>query len=383
MRSLTPLVVNILVCPDKFKGSLSAKEVCGAVRDGLSSTHPDAIIETIPLADGGEGTCDLLTEWYGGRHIELVVNGPLFSPVKAHYGLSEDGTTAFIEMAVASGLTLLDASARDPLLTTTFGTGEMIADALSRKVSKIILGIGGSATNDAGIGMAAALGFKFLDAGGEELKPTGENLIHIRFIDSSSAHPRLKDVQVVTLCDVTNPLYGPEGAAYIYGPQKGASKAAIALLDAGLRNFRRVVHKYLKIYVDFPGAGAAGGLGAGAKVFLNASLIKGVVHFIQSTGLDEKISRADLIITGEGKIDQQTFSGKVVSEVIGLSQAAGKPVVVICGKCELPENELARHGIKKVISLVNENTSTESAIRDAAVHITRKVREEFHNIINL
>lgn len=375
--------MNILICPDKFKGSLNAKEVCRAVASGFARLNPDALIRSVPLADGGEGTCDLLTEWHNGSRIQIEVPGPLFTPLMAHYGLSKDGTTAFIEMAVASGLTLISPEHRNPLFTTTLGTGEMIADALHRGVREIILGIGGSATNDAGIGMATALGYRFYDAGGEALKPTGDNLIHIRSIDTSSVNPLLKEVNVIALCDVTNPLYGPNGAAYVYGPQKGAGPQEVQLLDAGLQNFKRVVRKFLKSSVDFPGAGAAGGLGAGARVFLNAAMEKGVSHFIKSTRLDEEVRQADLIITGEGKIDSQTFSGKVVSEVIMLAQKEGKRVVVICGKCDVSESELNTHGIMKVISLIDEATSPGSAIQHAAAHITRKVMEEYKNIVNL
>lgn len=375
--------VNILICPDKFKGSLSAKEVCNAVAAALSQMNADTRLEVVPLADGGEGTCDLLTDWYDGTKIELDVSGPLFSPVSAYYGLSGDGSTAFIEMAVASGLMLLRPEQRNPLHTTTLGTGEMIADALRRNVKKVILGIGGSATNDAGVGMAAALGFRFYDASGVLLQATGENLIHIRNIDASFADPLLRSVEFVALCDVTNPLYGPEGAAYVYGPQKGASRQEVLLLDAGLRNFRNMVHKFLKRSVDFPGAGAAGGLGAGARAFLNASMERGITHLINSTQLQNKVRDSHLIITGEGQIDNQTFSGKVVSEVLALGRKAGKPVVAICGKCAVPAQELSKHGISKVIALVDENTSPESAMKHAADHITRKIVEEYNRIVNL
>jgi len=372
--------VNILICPDKFKGSVNAKEVCNAVRNGLLAIHPDAHIESVPLADGGEGTCDLLTEWSEGSHIEIEVHGPLFSPVKARYGISRENDTAFIEMARASGLTLLKPEDRDPLLATSLGTGEMIADALDRNVKKIILGIGGSATNDAGMGMASALGYVFCDAEGEILKPIGENLIHLRYIRTDAVHPLLKSVAVTALCDVTNPLYGPDGAAHVYGPQKGAGKQAVELLDAGLRNFRRMAHKYLKTSVDFPGAGAAGGLGAGCRVFLNATMEKGVNYIIRKTGLQEKITHADLIITGEGKIDQQSFSGKVISEVIRVGRLAGKPVIAICGICEIPQEETASYGLRKVISLVDSHTTPESAIQNAQAKISERISEACKNL---
>lgn len=368
--------MNILICPDKFKGSLTAQEVCSAIANGFLRIRPDAVIESVPLADGGEGTWELLTEWYCGSKVDVQVTGPLFSPVTAQYGISEDGETAFLEMAAASGLTLIESGLRDPLLTTTVGTGELIADALKRKVKNVVLGIGGSATNDAGIGMATALGYIFCDAEGAVLAPTGENLIHIHHIRTDSVNPQLKNVRFVTLCDVTNPLFGPDGAAYVYGPQKGADKRALDLLDAGLRNFRRVVHKQLKSSVDFPGAGAAGGLGAGCKVFLNASMEKGVNYIIQNTGLQAKMHAHDLIVTGEGKIDGQTFSGKVVSEVLRLAGEAGKPVIAVCGVCELPEGETKAHGLLKVISLIDEDTPVESAMQHASRHLTKKVSVE-------
>lgn len=364
--------MKILICPDKFKGSLAAKEVCSAVERAIHELNPGAIVVSVPLADGGEGTCDLLTDWSFGSKIEREVAGPLFNTVKASYGISGDGETAFIEMAAASGLMLVKPEERNPLFTTTVGTGELIADALGRRVKKIVLGIGGSATNDAGMGMATALGYKFCDAEGIVLKPTGENLIHVRYIDASEANPLLKGIEVTALCDVTNPLLGPSGAAAVYGPQKGANPQDVEFLEAGLRNFRRVVHKFLKRSVDFPGAGAAGGLGAGASVFLNAQMVKGVSHIIHSTGLVEKIRDADLIITGEGKIDEQTFSGKVISEVLHIAGRHGKPVIAICGTSSLPRAVLERHGIKKIITLADNTTSEESAIRHAAELITKK-----------
>ena len=367
--------MKILICPDKFKASLTAKEVCDAVGAGLARLQTRFVIQSVPLADGGEGTCELLTNWHGGNQIALQVSGPLFAPVTARYGISSDGETAFIEMAEASGLSLLRQEERNPLVTTSLGTGELIADALNRGARNIVLGIGGSATNDAGIGMASALGFGFYGAGGELLKPTGENLIHIRHIAIDHRRPELAAARITALCDVTNPLYGPDGAAYVYAPQKGADKVAVELLDAGLRNFRRVAHKYLRTSVDFAGAGAAGGLGAGARVFLNATIRKGVDHIIESTGLDEKICMADVVITGEGRLDWQTFSGKVVSEVLKLAEKRGKPVIAVCGSCELTEEETLARGIARVISLVDDDTSSESAIQNAASHIARKVAE--------
>jgi glycerate kinase len=283
-------------------------------------------------------------------------------------------------MAEASGLTLLSNEERDPLVTTSLGTGELIADALTRGVRKIILGIGGSATNDAGMGMASALGFEFFGSDGEILKPTGENLIHLRYIKTEGIHPLLREVEVTALCDVTNPLYGMEGAAHVYSPQKGADKPGVELLDAGLRNFRRVVHRYLRTSVDFPGAGAAGGMGAGARVFLNASIQSGVNYMIESTGLEQKIRGADWVITGEGKIDAQTFSGKVVSRVLGFAKGSRTPVIVVCGVCELPQEEILAKGVTRVITLADGSTSRESAIQNASKFISSRIAEGLKNL---
>ena len=367
--------MTILIAPDKFKGSLTAKEVCNAVARGLRQINKSVDVEMVPLADGGEGTCDLLTDWSQGSFIHKQVHDPLFRPVSARYGLSGNGDTAFIEMATASGLMLLKDDERNPLLTTTLGTGELISDALFRKVRKVILGLGGSATVDAGIGVGAALGYRFCDADGTELKPVGENLIHIRHIQTEEAE-RLKNIEVIALCDVTNPLFGPDGAACVYGPQKGADANAIGLLDAGLRNFNRMVKKYLSVSAEFPGAGAAGGLGAGAKVFLRASIEKGIDYIVRTTALEEKIRKADFVVTGEGKIDDQTFSGKVVSEVTRLSAKAGKPVVVLCGKSDLTEAQVLERGVSRLITLVDESTSVQSAMKDAEAMIARKIAEQ-------
>jgi glycerate kinase len=366
--------LTILIAPDKFKGSLTAKEVCSAVARGLREVNENIVVETAPMADGGEGTCDLLTDLSGGSYVQKQVHDPLFRPVSARYGLSGNGDTAFIEMAAASGLMLLKDDERNPLLTTTLGTGELISDALFRKVRRVVLGLGGSATVDAGMGMAAALGYRFCDADGTDLKTAGENLIHIRHIQADQAE-RLNNIEVIALCDVTNPLFGPDGAAFVYGPQKGADGSAVALLDAGLRNFNRMVKKYLSASAEFPGAGAAGGLGAGAKVFLRASIERGIDYIVRTTALEEKIRKADLVITGEGKIDAQTFSGKVVSEVTKLSVRAGKPVVALCGKSDLTEAQVSAQGVSRLITLVDASTPVQSAMKDAEALIVRKIEQ--------
>ncbi len=365
--------MTILIAPDKFKGSLAAKGVCEAVRSGLLKLDPSLSIISVPLADGGEGTSELLTINSKGSVIDCFVSDPMFRKVNASYGISGDGTTGFIEMASASGLHLLTKEERNPLYTTTYGTGELIADAIARGVSKIILAIGGSATNDAGIGMADALGMKFMDKEGNELQPTGANLIHIHSIDDTYFLIKQKKLEVVVLCDVDNELYGPRGAAFVYGPQKGADDETVKVLDQGLRHFASVVEKELKLDVHFPGAGAAGGLGAGAKVFLNATFTRGIDFILEALNLEDQIKLADLVITGEGKMDDQTLSGKVVMGVTELAHKYHKPVLAIVGKNELSDEKIRLIYLKKVIQLVDGETSSSEAMRSTAKLITERI----------
>ncbi len=365
--------MKILVAPDKFKGSLTAIEVCGAIKSGLLQTEPGHQITAIPMADGGEGTCELLTHYFSGDTVSLDITGPDFIRIKSEYGISKDGNIAFIEMAKASGLQLLKKENRNPLFTTTIGTGELIKNALDRGVKKILLGIGGSGTNDAGIGMASALGFDFFDSNKELLKPIGENLVRLQSIGTNHIDPRIKEVEFAALCDVDNPLFGPKGAAYIYAPQKGADEKAVELLDDGLRNFEAVIQRTYNTSANFPGAGAGGGLPGGAKVFLNITIHRGMDYIIKTTELESKIQKADLIITGEGRIDQQTLSGKVVMEIGKLGMKYNKKVVAVCGKCELGNSELQKIGISEVLTLIDENTSENEAIKNAFQIIEKKI----------
>jgi glycerate kinase len=358
-------MMRILIAPDKFKDSLSAQQVCSAICEGLLKKNPELIITGIPLADGGEGTAELLTAYFGGTMVQAAVNDPLFTPIMSRYGISKNGTAAFIEMAEASGLHLLDSAHRNPMHTTTFGTGQLIADALGRGVDNIVLGIGGSATNDAGIGMAAALGYEFLDYHGNKLQPVGSALAQLHTIRERALHSRLRQVTFTTLCDVSNPLYGPDGAAFVYGPQKGASPEEVIALDGGLRNFERVVQDTYPVEVNFPGAGAAGGLGAGARVFLHATLTKGMEYMLHATKLEEKIEQTDVVITGEGKLDSQSFSGKVVGEVSALARRKGKSVIVVCGQSDLSDSELGQRGIDRVVALASPAITVTEAKRNA------------------
>lgn len=367
--------MNVLIAPDKFKGSLSAAEVCIAIERGLKRINPSIKIISVPMADGGEGTCELLTTHSKGSIVICRVSDPLFRKINASYGISGDGSTAFIEMASASGLQLLKPEERNPLITTTYGTGELIADAIKRGVKKIVLAIGGSATNDAGIGMAVALGMMFLDKDGKTLHPIGANLIHLHSIVDDNFLLNQKSIEAIVLCDVDNELFGAQGAAYVYGAQKGADDHAIQLLDLGLRNFAIVVRAQLKLNPDFPGAGAAGGLGAGAKVFLKATFSRGIEYMLNVMRLEDEIKLVDLVITGEGKMDEQTLSGKVVMGVAQLANKHRKPVIALAGMNELSNEKIQKLGLQKVISLVNENTTASEAIANASELISNRVYE--------
>lgn len=335
------------------------------------------------MADGGEGTAQLLTDQTKGKWIKCIVHDPLFRKIEAGYGISGDGTTAFIEMASASGLQLLSPTERNPLKTTTFGTGELILDSLKRNVKKIVLAIGGSATNDAGLGMAYALGYRFYNNQNRELLPVGENLEHLSRIDNTGLINLLKQTEVSVLCDVTNPLFGPDGAAHVFAPQKGAGIEAVLQLDKGLRNFSSVAKEQLNISTDFAGAGAAGGLGAGAKVFLNARLTRGIDYVIENLNVETAIREADIVITGEGKLDEQTLSGKVVAGITSIATRLNKPVIVITGKNELPEGQWKQVGISRVISLVDETTSVEMAMTQTKALIEQRITKQIRLITQL
>ena len=369
----------ILLAPDKFRGSLEASEVCQSMTEGIYQEFPTAKIVSIPLADGGEGTTRILTEQSKGQFVTTVVHDPLGRSIEAEYGISGDGTIAFIEMAAASGLNLLKSTEQNPLLTDTYGTGELILHALDSGVEKIILGIGGSATTDAGVGMAYALGFEFFDKNNELIKTNGENLSQIKYINIENVDTRLAEIEIVVACDVTNPLYGKTGAAYVYGPQKGATDLMVSQLDKGLKNISKIASEtFGKDASDVPGAGAAGGLGAGCLWFLNAKLREGVSIVMEETRIAEHIKKADLVITGEGKVDQQTLSGKVVKGLAGLCHENNVPLAVVCGTLMISPKEAKDAGIVYAVSALNRpmtllqaQAEAFSLVRDATFQLVR------------
>ncbi|WP_439556255.1 glycerate kinase [Dyadobacter sp.] len=381
--------MNILVAPDKFRGSLEADEVCNAVRAGILLAYPNANVTTVPLADGGEGTAQILTKQAGGTQIEVKVSDPLGREITASYGLSADSKVAFIEMAAASGLKLLSEKDRNPLLTTTFGTGELILDALNRGVEKIILGIGGSATTDGGNGLAAALGFRFFDQNSNMLGVNGGSLSLIDRIEIDNVDPRLNNVSIVVACDVSNPLFGTNGAAYVYGPQKGATAEMVEMLDQGLRNLASVATRIFgQDYSEVPGAGAAGGVGAGCMWFLNAELKDGVSIVIEQSNIVGLIKQADLVITGEGKIDEQTLSGKVVKGLADFCQQYQVPLAAVCGTLQITPEQTRDAGITYAVSVLDRPMNLHVAqneafrlVRDATFQLVRlffaKTRSDF------
>jgi glycerate kinase len=355
--------MTILVAPDSFKDALPSPEVCKAIGRGLQKARPEATIHLFPMADGGEGTADVLTWHLKGEQVHLMVSDPLHRPVEAHYFLSANGEVAFIEMAQASGLQLLRPEERNPLKTSTFGTGELILDALCKGVKKIFLAIGGSATNDAGMGMAAALGWQFLTENGSALAPIGENLHKVgKILPPTTTLPH-SGPSITVLCDVNNPLYGLKGAAFVYARQKGANDAAIARLDAGLQYFSNILMQYFgKDFSQAPGSGAAGGMGAGALAFLDAKLQPGIEAIMELTGFETMLKTADLVITGEGKLDGQTMHGKLIHGICKKARHYGVPVIALCGSLDATPDETKAIGLRAAFSLLRKPQSLAEAI---------------------
>ncbi len=357
--------MNILVACDSFKDALPADAVCRAIAAGLRQSHPSATIVEMPLSDGGEGLLDVLHKPLNLSFIEMTVADPLGRNVQGRYGLSPEGV-AVVEMADASGLQRLTLEERDPRATSTFGTGQQLADARSRGARRAILAIGGSATNDAGIGAASALGWSFLDAQGKPVAPTGGRLKDIAAL--AGADQPFESMEV--LCDVTNPLYGPMGAAWVYGPQKGGTPATLTELDEGLKNIAAVVARQLgKNVADMPGAGAAGGLGFGAVAFLGARLRRGIEVVMDLTGFDAAARAADLIITGEGHLDGQSAQGKLIQGLCGRSQ--GTPVIALAGKLSASPDEVRDIGLKAAACINLEERPLAEMLANTAANLEK------------
>jgi len=359
--------MKIVIAPDSFKGSLSALEVCENIEKGIKKVYEYAEVIKVPMADGGEGTVQSLVDATGGKLINLKVKDPLMRTIDAFYGILGDDITAVIEMAAASGITLLSKEERNPMQTTTYGTGELILHALDMGCRNFIIGIGGSATNDGGAGMLHALGVKLLDENGDEIGFGGGNLNKLQTIDISEIDDRLKLCTIVAACDVDNPLCGERGASVIFGPQKGADENMIMTLDNNLFNYAAMVEKYLGIpIVDCPGAGAAGGLGGGLLAFLNAKLQPGITIVIETTELEDKLKNADLVITGEGMIDYQTQYGKTPYGVAKLAKKYNIPVIAIAGGIGRDAQDLYSKGFDSIFSIVDKPMTLEESIENSA-----------------
>ena len=347
---------------DSFKGSLTATEACDAVEQGILLADKDIEVIKKPIADGGEGTVKTLVDALDGQIITLDVNNPLMQKIQGYYGIINN-KTAIIEMAVASGLTLLEENERNPLYTTTYGVGEIIKDALNRGIRDYIIAIGGSATNDGGIGMLNALGVNFFDNEGKKLEPIGENLININSIDLYGLDKMLSKANFLVACDVNNPLYGPSGAAYIYGPQKGATKDVVKYLDEGLKHFSLKTSNLLSIdNSQIPGTGAAGGLGFALLSYLRATLKPGIEIVLDYLEIEKIINNVDLIITGEGKIDSQSKMGKVLSGLGNLGIKYNRKVIAFGGTVE-KKLLLKEYGISTIIQINRKNLSLADAMK--------------------
>jgi glycerate kinase len=366
--------MKVVIAPDSFKESLSAPEVAEQVAAGFREVFPDADYALVPLADGGEGTVAAMVAATGGRIVSVSVTGPLGTRVTAFYGLTGDGQTAVIEMAAASGLELVPPGKRNPLITTSYGTGELIRAALDAGVSGIVIGIGGSATNDGGAGMLQALGMQLLDAEGVEIGFGGGALARLERIDACGLDPRLGEVIISVACDVENPLLGAKGASAVFGPQKGATPEMVGQLDASLAHYAAVIVRDLgREVTTTPGAGAAGGMGA-ALLALGGRLRPGIEIVLQAVGFEAIARDADLIITGEGRIDSQTVCGKTPHGVARIAKSLDKPVIALAGSLAADVDLVYAHGIDAVFSAVPRPCSLENALADAGANVRRTAR---------
>jgi glycerate kinase len=369
-----------LIAPDKFKGSIDSISLCTLLRKEIFLLDPMATVNIFPLADGGDGFAQIIHHYFGTDPVFASTVDPFGRSIEAKYQYSQASQTAFIEMASASGLALLSHEERDVMKASSYGTGLLIKDAIEKGAKKIILGIGGSATNDGGTGMAAALGYKFLTEGGFIIHPSGEMLSTIHSI-LPPENKLLQEIEFTVACDVKNPLYGPTGAAFVYSPQKGASPEQVITLDKGLMHLDSIFQQnFNQSVASMPGAGAAGGMGAGCMVFLNARLIPGIDYVIESIGLEQEIAKADIIITGEGGFDMQSLQGKVVGHIADLARKHGKKIHVICGECLLEESQLAELDIASVSSLVSFAPTKNEAIISPEKYIPTAVKYLLQNI---
>lgn len=367
---------KVLIATDSFKESLTCEEVAEAITAGFSESHQDVVTDFVPIADGGEGTVDALVLASKGRHVSCEVLGPLGTPITAQYGISGDGHTAFIEMASASGIAAVAPDDRNPMISTTYGTGQLIKEALDAGVTEIIIGIGGSATNDGGLGMAQALGISCCDSDGRELAFGGAELARLSKIHiPEELKKRLSTITIKVACDVENPLTGEHGASVVYGPQKGATPEQVMQLDAALIHFAHIVDTQLQVEInDLAGAGAAGGLGGGLVAFTGAVLQSGIGIILEYLQLTKRLSGADLVIVGEGTMDHQTLRGKAPVGVSRLAHSMGISVIAVVGINECDPDQLLENGIQRVYQCKKEGQTTVEAMANARQNIIDVVK---------
>lgn len=370
---------KVLLLPDSFKGTLSSMEVCQIMERSIHKYFPACQVISVPIADGGEGSVDSFLTAMGGEKVSETIHGPYFEPIEAEYGLLKGHKTAVIEMAAAAGLSLVG-DKKNPLLTTTYGTGEQIKSALEHHVDKIIVGLGGSATNDAGAGAMAALGAKFYDEQGTEFIPVGGTLKNVEKIDVSAMHPRLSETEIVAMCDIDNPMYGKQGAAAVFGPQKGADAAIVQELDLGLRHFAEIIKRDLCIDVsEVPGAGAAGAMGGAMLGFLRAKLTMGIQVILDTVQFEEIAQGADLIFTGEGKLDSQSLRGKVIIGIAKRAKAMEIPVIVVVGSADACLSDLSPLGVTAVFPTVHKVQKLEEVLHNSR----ENMEQTMDNILSL
>ena len=357
-----PRNMKILLAPDKFKGSIDSITLCRLMQQEIIASYPDAEVESFPMADGGDGYAAIVKHYFNTSDAQVLTVDPLGRQIKATYQISKETSTAYIEMAAASGFALLAPHELDPMKASTYGTGLMILDAIKRGSKEIFLGIGGSATNDGGTGMADALGYMLLDKNGDPLEACGENLASINEIIMPETDV-LEDIHFTVAYDVSIPFFGLDGAAHVYAPQKGADAAQVDELDEGLKHLDTVFMKYFGRSVEVaPGAGAAGGMGGGCDVFLGARLVPGVDHLISTVGLDEKIAASDILITGEGRLDEQSFQGKVIGKLVDHARKHGTKLYAICGDSSMNIKDLNAMGVDRLVTLASLAGSKEEAM---------------------
>ena len=371
--------MKVVIAIDSFKGSLTSTEAGQAIADGILEQFPQSQIELIPIADGGEGMLTVMLNTIGGRIQHLTAHNPCMENIQTSYGISEDGTTAFIEMANISGLPLIRREQQNPMKTTTYGTGEIIRNALEKGCTRFIIGIGGSATNDAGIGMLQALGFEFLDKDRQPLGFGGEILTKIVSTNRTKVHPKVKNAHFIVACDVQNPFYGPDGAAAIYARQKGADNAMIEELDRGMQSFAQVIQKDTGKDISMvPGSGAAGGMGGGMLAFLDAELRSGADLVLDLCQFNSKIEDADLIITGEGRMDRQSLMGKIPGKILEAGKRKGIPVIAFAGS--IADNEILESaGFKGLFATKPDSMPLEEAMKpDIAIQNIKSALASAH-----